>query len=63
MEDDDVSDAQDDLIIEDTKRRQQGLPIEEYDALLIYSENDTDDCEFAKLIIWELTKQRNLKVR
>lgn len=50
------------LTVDDSRSAAVGLPLQQYDAFLIYDEDDEEDSEFASLMIKELTELRDLKV-
>lgn len=51
------------LTVDDSRGAAIGLPLQQYDAFLIYAEDDEEDSEFAGLVIKELTELRDLKVK
>lgn len=48
--------------MDDRRNVESGLPLQQYDALLIYADLDEEDAEFAQMLIKELTVLRDLKV-
>lgn len=50
------------LTVDDSRGAANGLPLQQYDAFLIYAEDDEEDAEFAGLMMKELTELRDLKV-
>lgn len=49
------------LTVDDSRGAAIGLPLQQYDAFLIYAEDDEEDSEFAALMYKEMT-ERDLKV-
>lgn len=50
------------LTISDPEHRQRGQPLQQYDALIIYAEDDADDAAFVRRMIDEMTQKRNLVI-
>lgn len=50
------------LTVDDSRGAAIGLPLQQYDAFMIYAEDDEEDTEFAGLMIKELTENRDLRV-
>lgn len=50
------------LTLSDPAHRQRGEPLQQYDALIIYAEDDADDAAFVRRMIDEMTQRRDLTV-